>query len=178
MLTDEQMRERMAKGWRGGKPFTVCGNGTLPTNTQNIRSWLPGVIRRYGVLDVADVGAGDMKWKDGMTLGDVSYTPYDLVPRSDEVIAFDVTRDVLPPVDLIICRMVLNHLADDPDRIKAAIIAFQNSGARLLAATQFDSRGDRTREFQRVDLTAYLGDYLEHCQDGNEPNCKLALWEL
>ena len=63
MLTDEQMYERMQKGWRGGlHDGTVCGVGSTMGNTGNVRRWLPQIAEDYGIRFIADAGAGDRHW--------------------------------------------------------------------------------------------------------------------
>jgi hypothetical protein len=176
MLSDADMRARMVKGWKMGLPFTVCGNGSLPSATENIRKTLPKWCEKYQIQTVSDAGAGDMKWMAGI-VWDVTYRPFDLLPRSPEVREIDITAKRLPKCDLIVCRMVLNHL--DAERIDLAIAQFRKAG-KYLAATQFD--GDklpkRSPEFTRLDLRARLGEPIERVQDGKEAICSLALWRL
>jgi hypothetical protein len=176
MLSDSEMLERMSDGWRKGKPFTVCGNGSLPDATENIRRWLPQVCLRYGITTVCDAGAGDLQWMRGMQW-DVEYKPFDLVPRLPEVRQLDITRDPLPTCDAILCRMVLNHL--DGERVRMAIALFRRS-AKYLIATQFDGENlpQRSKQFARLDLRKTLGQPAESVSDGRERECTLALWRL
>ena len=176
MLTDDEMHARMINGWRMGQPFTLCGNGSTLAATENVRRWLPEIVARYQIQTVCDAGAGDMAWIAHVKW-DVAYAPFDLIPRSAFVAALDITRDRLPPCDLILCRMVLNHL--DRERIVMALALFKQAG-RYLAATQFRAEDciDRARQFTRLDLRQYLGKPLEQIQDGNEAGCRLALWKL
>lgn len=176
MLTDAEMYERMANGWRAGKPFTVCGNGSLPHATRNARRVLPIWSARYGLKVVNDAGAGDMRWREGM-VWDVEYRPFDLIPRDPSVVAIDITTGTMPPADLVLCRMVLNHL--DAPRVSLALERFRAS-APYLAATQFNGRDlpQRSPQFKRLDLTHWLGEPLESESDGTEPECRLALWKL
>lgn len=176
MLTDEQMFERMRNGWRAGWPFTVCGNGSLPDATAVIRGWLPEMCSRYGIRSVVDAGAGDLKWSSGMEW-DVRYQPFDLIPRRPEVKQADITRDVLPPCDAILCRMVLNHL--DGARIDLALERFRQS-ARYLIATQFNGENlpQNSPQFMRLDLRGRLGEPFESVRDGREEACRLALWAI
>ena len=181
MLTDEAMLERMQNGWRAGRPETVCGNGSLLENTANIRRWLPDLVGVYGIHRVCDAGAGDMHWISHMRWG-VEYMPYDLIKWKPEVQRIDITRDPLPKCDAILCRMVLNHLSDDPERVQRALALFRQS-ARYLLATQFQGKDlpQRSTQFQRLDLREppySLGEPLEKIQDGAEDWCYLALWEL
>lgn len=170
----------MSRGWRGGlADGTVCGQGSTMQNTAAIRQWLPKLVEQYGIRSVADAGAGDMHWIKRVDWA-VDYRPFDLIPRSHEVQKLDITREVLPEADAILCRMVLNHLIDDDDttRIEQALRNFKQAG-RYLLATHFVGGGVcRDRQFERVDLVPYLGDPLEMCCDGHEDNCRLALWKL
>ena len=173
-LSDAEMYDRMKNGWKMGLPFTVCGNGSTLEATKNAREWLPKIAKQYSIVTVSDAGAGDMAWIRSIHW-DVDYTPYDLVPRLDEVIKFDITKDILPAADLILCRMVLNHIQENID---SAVERIKESGSAFLIATQFDNALSRTRQFQRLDLRLYFGDYIESVQDGNEEACKLALWSI
>lgn len=175
MLSDDAMRARMKNGWYAGKPFTVCGNGSLPGATANIRAWLPKVCARRGITTVCDAGAGDLQWMQDMTW-DVDYRPFDLIPRRPEVQQADITRDALPTCDAILCRMVLNHL--DASRVGMALDLFKRS-THYLFATQFDGpQPQRSPQFKRLDLRQWLGDPLEWVHDGREDDCTLALWMI
>jgi hypothetical protein len=179
MLTDEEMRERMANGWRAGRPETVCGNGSLLANTRHIRDWLPSMVAKHGIKRVCDAGAGDMHWVGHMRWA-VEYQPFDLIQWRQEVTRLDITRERLPDCDAILCRMVLNHL--DSERIQMALALFRQS-ARYLLATQFngDKLPQRSPQFARLDLRHEpysLGEPLEAVQDGSESICSLALWKF
>jgi len=180
MLTDEEMYERMANGWRAGRPETVCGNGSMLENTVNIRQWLPILVQQYGIRRVCDAGAGDMYWLRHMNWA-VQYRAFDLIVRDPAVTKIDITKEALPPCDAILCRMVLNHLVDGPERIQMALALFRQS-AKYLIATQFDGpQPCRSKQFFRLDLRAEpfnLGAPLEAMQDGAEEACRLALWNL
>lgn len=180
MLSETEMYERMQHGWRAGlSDGTVCGNGSTRANTKNIRAWLPQLVKRYGIKTVCDAGAGDLHWMHGMHW-DVEYLPFDLIPRRDSIQKIDITTQHLPECDMILCRMVLNHL--DEMRIQMALHLFRQSGT-YLCATQFD--GDklpkRSPQFTRLDLRnpPYgLGEPLARVQDGAEDICSLAFWKL
>jgi hypothetical protein len=176
MLTDKEMHDRMANGWRAGQPFTACGNGSLPDATTNIRRWLPEICARRGIVTVCDAGAGDLQWMAGMTW-DVDYRPFDLVSRHLLVTQRDITRDPLPTCDAILCRMVLNHL--DEERVGMALTLFRRS-TRHLFATQFNGEDlpQRSPQFTRLDLRQWLGEPLESVADGREEPCRLALWAI
>lgn len=177
-LADAEMMERMQNGWRGGLPFTVCGNGTLMNNTLNARRTLPRWCREYGLESVNDAGAGDLKWREDMPDWPVKYRAYDLIPRHPSVIKLDITTEVMPVCDLILCRMVLNHIQP---RVEQTLELFRLSGA-YLAATQFNKKdipsGNAARDFVRLDLRRWLGEPLHTVQDGALETCRLALWRL
>ncbi len=173
-LTDAQMRERMAKGWRMGAPFTACGNGSLPRNTANIRSKLPGLLDNYGITVVNDAGCGDLMWRHGMRWGG-EFVNFDLFPRAPGVMAWDITTEAMPPADAILARMVLNHLQE---RVEQTLLLFRES-APVLIATQFDGGGpQRDVQFNRLDLREWLGEPIVRLTDGSEPGCSLAMFEL
>jgi hypothetical protein len=97
------------EGWRGGLPETPCGNGSKLSQTVEQRKWIPDLIRKYEIKTIADIGAGDLNWIKHTDLGDVEYTPYDLVPRHPDVVQFDLLAQVPPQVDMLMCLWVLNH---------------------------------------------------------------------
>lgn len=179
MLSDQEMHERMANGWRAGHPETICGNGSLRKNSEKSRAWLPQIATRYDIKTVCDAGAGDMYFVKGVDW-QVDYRAFDLIPRNSSIEQIDITRRKLPDCDAILCRMVLNHL--DEERILMALKKFKAS-AHYLIATQFD--GDklpqRSPQFARLDLrnAPYdLGEPLDRVQDGAEGICSLAIWQL
>jgi hypothetical protein len=47
----------------------------------------------------------------------------------------DITKDVLPAVDLIFCRECLQHLSNE--NVKKALINFKRSGAKYLLVTSY-----------------------------------------
>lgn len=179
MLSDEEMYERMRKGWRAGNPETICGNGSLRSHSMLSRAALPQWCEKYGLQTICDAGAGDLHYIRGVDWK-VDYRAFDLIPRSDDVSKIDITTERLPECDAILCRMVLNHL--DETRILMALKLFRES-APCLIATQFNGEDlpQRSPQFTRLDLRKApygLGDPLESVQDGSEAICSLALWTL
>ena len=178
MLSDAEMFDRMKNGWRMGRPFTECGNGSTLDATENIRRWLPKMAEKYRIRHINDAGAGDMAWWPHVRwIRRIDYTPYDLIPRRADVQQIDITTEAMGLADAILCRMVLNHL--DPERVSMALWLFKQS-ARYLIATQFDKDKlrDQSKEFTRLDLNDWLGKPLEQTPDGQEQGCRLAIWAL
>jgi len=179
VLTDEQMHARMVNGWRGGlDDGTKCGGGSTIAATADARRWLKGIAEEYAIESVCDAGAGDLHWQKRIGW-QVQYRAFDLIVRSPDVTAFDITKQTLPRCDAILCRHVLNHL--DSTRVAMAIDRFRESASCYLIATQFDYvvPGDK-REFCRLDLRSLLGSYIEANEDSGPPDssCKLAIWNL
>jgi hypothetical protein len=103
----------MISEWRSGLPETPCGKGSRIAETEAIRHYLPIIVENYEIRSIADLGCGDRNWmqKTSFPPG-VKYVGYDIYPRDQETIKFDVVKDLLPdPVDLILCIYVLNHLS-------------------------------------------------------------------
>lgn len=126
---------RFVTEWESGKPETPCGKGSRFDTTGIIRGWLPEVIRTYGIRTIADMGCGDQNWIHHCLPDDVEYQGYDVMPRRQDVLPFDITREVLrDPVDLILCIYVLNHLYT-PELIQRSVRLMKESGSKYLLAT-------------------------------------------
>ena len=111
------------KGWKGGLPETICGSGSTLKSTKKQRGWIPKIIKQYGIKSIADIGAGDLNWIKHIDLTAVKYTAYDLIPRKPEVIRLDITRQVPPKSDMIMCLWVLNHFSmDDAENALSNIV--------------------------------------------------------
>ena len=175
--TDEQLRRMMEKGWRGGlSEGTPCGQSSMLRYTDNIRQWLPAVCQRHDIKRVCDAGAGDLHWMKLVRWGSVDYLPFDVHIRHPDVQPIDITRELLPECDAVLCRMVLNHF--DEGRVLQALRNFQEVSTYLIATHFVGDNKNKNREFQRLDLCKWLGEPLEMVDDGHESNCRLALWEL
>lgn len=127
-------KEKYQRGWTGGLPETPCGFGSKLSETKKQREWIPGVIKRWDVVTIADIGAGDLNWIKHMELPPfIEYQAFDLVPRHPEVIEFNLLKEIPPTVDLIMCLWVLNHFPYDECRL--AIENIKKSGAAYLMMT-------------------------------------------
>lgn len=174
--TDESLRRRMRRGWEGGGTETPCGNGSLLAKTKSVRERIPGLLIEYGIESIAEAGAGDMHWSQGIFDG-YDYRPYDLVPRHEKVKQWDISQTALPTCDLVVCRLVLIHL--DPPRVKRALELFRQS-ARFLLASQYEGhhRFNAASQFNRTNLLPQLGNPVERIPDIDEPGASLALWDF
>ena len=140
--------ERIERTNLWGAASSVSGLGSEDVATSAIREALPPLLQRLGVRSLLDAPCGDAGWI-GRTKLDLDYTGIDIVPSliadNSERAArgelhgrfrlADITRDALPPADLILCRDCLVHLSFA--NIARAVENFRNSGATWLIATTF-----------------------------------------
>ena len=120
------------RGWTGGLPETPCGFGSKLRATRFQRKWIPEQIAKYGILDVADIGAGDLNWIKQTELG-CAYRAYDLIPRHKDVAPLNLLTDELPVADCYMVLWVINHIP--PHEQGVAIERLQAGGARYLMMT-------------------------------------------
>ena len=131
-MTEKALSEKMQRGWVSKE--TPCGSGSEKGRTKHIIKCLREVVKNYNIQSISDAGAGDLYWfpKDL----NVDYKGYDLFPRHEEVIEFDMTKEVLPKTDLILCRFVLNHLS--VRMVKDSLENFKKSGSTYLLITNWN----------------------------------------
>ena len=124
---------------------SVSGPGSTAWPTAVIRERLPALLRELEVTTLLDAPCGDFNWLSTCELP--RYIGCDIVGDLVDDLRrrhgrdgrrferLDLTRDPLPPADLILCRDCFGHLpfAD----IAAALANFRASGARYLLATTF-----------------------------------------
>lgn len=160
-MTRDVMVEKMTdcQGWKRVHG-SDCGSGSTKAASKQARKFLGDVIRTEGIHSIADVGAGQQVMALDLP-SSVEYTPYDLVPLSDDVIEFDCTKDVLPEGhDLIICRFVLNHLS--VRLAQKALMNFAESGAAFLLMTMCNNQRAYWQEHDfrmPVPLVSFPGEY-------------------
>jgi hypothetical protein len=140
--------ERIAKVNLWGASSSVSGLGSETGATAAVREALPALLDRIGARSLLDAACGDASWIKTCSL-DVSYTGIDIVrsliaanvvavqrgERSARFLSADITKDNLPPADVILCRDCLVHLRFE--NIARAIGRFRDSGARWIMTTTF-----------------------------------------
>jgi SAM-dependent methyltransferase len=153
---DQDFTVRQASAWatyremglHSGAP-TVNGPGSFLESTEEVRRWLPEVIRQRGVTSVVDVPCGDWHWMQYVDLVGADYLGLDVVPdtiqqnqvrfaaRSDvQFICWNALCDPFPwQPDLIFCRDFLQHLPND--QIQAVLDKFIASGGRYLITNNY-----------------------------------------
>jgi hypothetical protein len=123
------------------------GGGSNLYATKKIREAIPGLFLKYRIRSVLDIPCGDFFWFKEMKLDLDSYIGGDIVvplvasvaekyaspARSFRVM--DLTKDALPPSDLILVRECLIHLSFE--KIFAALKNITQSKIQYLLTTHF-----------------------------------------
>lgn len=131
--------------WNG--PDSISGAGASRDQTLALETELPVLLQHLGVRHLLDLPCGDFSWMQHVTLPVTQYTGADIVPDlvaanqqrygtpHRRFIHCDLTTDLLPDADLMLCRDCFVHLSfADISR------AFQNlrqSHIRYLLTTTF-----------------------------------------
>lgn len=126
-------------------PETVSGRGSTLARTEVIRGLLPDLLESVGARTLLDAPCGDFNWLRYVDLRGVEYTGADVVPElvgrnqreyggvDRSFIVLDITRDLPPRSDVILCRDCFIHLSFGHAR--AAVANFKRSGSSFLFAT-------------------------------------------
>ncbi|WP_375411940.1 class I SAM-dependent methyltransferase [uncultured Bradyrhizobium sp.] len=143
-----QRFQRIHGGNLWGAAASASGLGSEMDATAVLRAELPRLLTRLGIASLLDAPCGDAGWINAAGLT-VRMVGVDIVPalieglqaraaageiKGDYRLA-DITRDVLPACDAILCRDCLVHLSFT--NIERAIANFRRSGASWLIATTF-----------------------------------------
>jgi hypothetical protein len=132
-------------GKKWGSEETVSGEGSPLRNTSSLRETLPILLKSLGVRTIADAPCGDYNWLRNCPLDLDSYLGVDIVEglvegnqraygdTNHQFTRADICEDILPKVDLILCRDCLIHLSNE-DSLRA-IRNFVKSGSTYLLIT-------------------------------------------
>jgi hypothetical protein len=131
--------------WAGsGSP---SGAGAGEAQTARLRAELPALFRELRVQTLLDLPCGDFSWMRGVELPVAGYIGGDLLPELIEMLrhryggprrrflVLDLTRDELPPADLLLCRDCLVHLSQAD--IRLALRNLKRSRIPYLLTTTF-----------------------------------------
>jgi glycosyltransferase involved in cell wall biosynthesis len=126
------------------------GEGSGLAQTAVVRKELSSLLKTLQVETVLDAPCGDWFWMRECELGIAAYHGADIVPEliaknrelyGKDTVHFhclDLASDVLPRVDLVFSRDLLEHLSYD-DAFKV-LRNMKNTGARYLMTTTFTER--------------------------------------
>lgn len=177
------------------------GPGSSLSQTRILVERLPPLLHAVGARSLLDIPCGDFNWMRHVALFGIDYLGADVVHRivvsnrsryGAPGIRFgllDVTRDPLPPSDVVLCRDCLVHFTFDE-----AFQALKNiaaSGSTYLLATTFTDRAEngdcetgnwRVLNLERppFDLPPPLQLLNEGCTEGGGAfkDKSLGLWRL
>jgi SAM-dependent methyltransferase len=147
-MADVFNRAYHANYW--GSPESHSGPGSDLKQTAVIRVQIPKLIEDLGIKSMLDIPCGDFFWMQECKIGVETYIGADIVPsmirelnerygntqRRFEIL--DLSEDVLPKVDLVLCRDVLVHFSLSD--IRRAVANLKRSGSTYLLATTFTDR--------------------------------------
>jgi SAM-dependent methyltransferase len=185
-----------------GAEASTSGLGSEIDATAALRAELPRLLRKLAVTSLLDAPCGDAGWISRVHLG-VRYLGVDIVPALIERLQAraaageikgeyrfaDITADLLPRCDAILCRDALVHLSFA--NIDRAVANFRASGATWLIATTFpewQTNGDcedsdwRALNFEHAPFCwgAPVELLNENCQEagGGWRDKSLGVWRL
>ena len=132
-----------------GKRFG-WGSGSDLTQTAVIREEIPRVIEELDIKILLDCPCGDLNWMQHVDLKVEKYIGVDIVKEMIDLnrqkfkktgysfYELDMTKDVLPKADMILCRDCLVHFSFRD--AAAALNRFRESGTRYILTTTFPKR--------------------------------------
>ncbi|MDR0556590.1 MAG: class I SAM-dependent methyltransferase, partial [Treponema sp.] len=106
-----------------GSEESRSGEGSCVNTTKIIRKMLPVLWKEYDIKTFLDVPCGDYNWMKEVKKDNIIYIGGDIVNELIEQnnqkyktgnVSFrvlDITKDVLPTVDMIFCKDCLQHLS-------------------------------------------------------------------
>jgi hypothetical protein len=131
--------------WGGAE--SPSGQGASSDQTWQLRLQLPALLEQLKVEVLLDLPCGDFSWVRALELTALSYIGADIVPEliarnreqygsaNRQFLQLDITSDVLPAADLLLCRDCFVHLCfADIERVMRNI---QHSRIRYLLTTTF-----------------------------------------
>lgn len=133
-----------------GSSESISGRGSEIDKTKFVRKIIDEVISDYEIQTFLDIPCGDFNWIKDTDIKSINYIGGDIVENlvhennrkfRNKNISFsklDITKDILPKVDLIFVRDCLVHLSYD--NIFKALQNIKRSGSTYLLTTTFIGR--------------------------------------
>lgn len=131
------------KDWDTGE--TLSGPGSTIRYTTALRETLPILLRKLNISSLLDAPCGDFNWMSRTNLEGIQYIGADVVPElissnikkhpGVKFILADITKDILPRMDAVLCRDCFIHLSNR--QVLLAIQQFKASGIRYMIASTY-----------------------------------------
>ena len=130
-----------------GSNESRSGRGSNINATKIIQEKLPVLWKQYEIKTFLDVPCGDYNWMKGVPKDNIVYIGGDIVAKLIEEnnqkyktknISFellDITKDILPTVDMIFCRDCLQHLSYES--VFKVLKNFKESNSKYLLTTSY-----------------------------------------
>ncbi len=138
---------------------SLSGKGSTLEHTQNLRVYLPNLINELGIKSIFDGPCGDLNWMQHVLKDQkIQYVGGDIVPtliernnalfsnKTTSFIQIDLTQEVFPEVDLMICRDCLFHLSYEDT--KKILNNFVKSNIKYLLTLTYENDGT----FENTDI--------------------------
>jgi SAM-dependent methyltransferase len=130
-----------------GSDESRSGGGSHINTTKIIREKLPVLWQQFEIKTFLDVPCGDYNWMKEVDKHNIVYIGGDIVSEmieqnnqkyKEKNVRFeviDITKDILPTVDMIFCKDCLQHLSDE--NTFKALRNFKKSGSKYLLTTSY-----------------------------------------
>jgi len=137
-------------GWVSGGKETRCGSGSTLQATKPIRKAFPGILERFKIENILDIGCGDLNWIHDIIPDEVEYTgidwviPIQALKRQRKNMKF-IERSIfdmeIGSHDMIICKDVMIHM----NLVETTALFWEmiNSSTKYLLLTTFDTVSQR-----------------------------------
>jgi hypothetical protein len=183
-----------------GNPDSRSGDGGGLSQTTTLRSEIPEILSLLKISTFLDLPCGDFNWMKLVEMNS-NYIGADIVPQlineneqkyespRRKFIVLDVTREVVPTVDLILCRDLLVHFSFED--ICSAYANIIRSASTYVLFTTFPSRFEntdiKTGEWRPLNLSIAPFNFPspiriinENCTEwnGHWSDKSLGLWKL
>lgn len=181
--------------------LSVSGTGSNLTQTKEVSTIIPKVIRKHHVRFLLDAPCGDFFWMKNLLLNIDKYIGIDIVPEiiknnkkqfqtnKHKFYVKDIIQDKLPKSDLILCRDCLVHFSTRD--IYKTIKNIKSSKSKYLLTTTFTKHNRNpnipTGRWRPINLQTApfyfprpLEIYNEKCTElnGEFDDKSLALWKI
>lgn len=138
-----------------GSAESRSGLGSEVAETSKLQTAVPALLHRFDIRSILDIPCGDFGWLSNADLSGIDYTGADIVGvlvESNQArfgscdrrfLRRDLTVDLLPRADLVLCRDCLVHLSYA--NIARAVANVVQSGAEYFLTTtflEFDGNAD------------------------------------